>query len=49
MERVKKRPRRGGGVRSYLDKVLLGPLVVHASVRCMPREIADQVVRFAGW
>lgn len=39
----------GDGLRRYLDEVLLGPFVVHASVRCVPREIADQIVRFTGW
>jgi len=33
----------------YLNEVLLGPLVVHANARCVPREIAEQIVRFAGW
>jgi hypothetical protein len=33
----------------YLNEVLLGPLVVHASARSVPHEIAEQIVRFAGW
>ena len=33
----------------YLNEVLLRPLVVHASAHCIPCEIAEQVVGFAGW
>ena len=33
----------------YLNEVMLGPLVVHASAHCVPCEIAEQVVGLAGW
>ena len=33
----------------HLNEVLLRPLVVHASAPCVPCEIAEQVIGFAGW